>query len=57
MEPYSYVEYADMQLIYGEAHGNASEARRVYSNKFPNRHLPNRKTFERVDRRLRETGK
>jgi hypothetical protein len=57
MEHYSYSEYADMHLIYGQALGNCVEARRIYSDTFPNRLLPDRKTFERVDRSLRETGK
>ena len=56
MEHYSYREYADMLLIYGQALGYWVEARKIYSETFPNRRLPHRKTFERVDRRLRETG-
>lgn len=46
-----------MHLVYGQSLGNALEARRIYAQRFPNRVLPDRKTFERVDRRLRETGK
>ena len=57
MEHYSYREYADMHLIYGQALGNCVEARKNYSETFPNRRLPHRRTFERVERSLRETGK
>ena len=57
MENYSNSEYANMHLIYGQALGNCVEARRIYSDTFPNRRLPHRRTFERVDRSLRETGK
>lgn len=54
---YSFQEYADMHLMYGKANCNSLEARRLYCQQFPDRRLPNRKTFERVDQRLRETGK
>lgn len=57
MANFSSGEYADMQLMYGLAAGNGSEARRLYGEHFPNRVLPNRKTFERVNRRVRETGR
>ena len=53
---FSNEEYADMHLFYGQAMGNAAEARRLYQQHFPNRHIPDRKTFERVDRNLREIG-
>lgn len=54
---FTFAEYADMHLMYGLASCNALEARRLYEERFPNRRIPDRKTFERVDRRLRETGK
>ena len=31
-------------------------AQRIYHQRFPNRRLPDRKTFESLHRRLRETG-
>ena len=49
---FTFAEYADMHLMYGLASCNALEARRLYEERFPDR-----KTFDRVDRRLRETGK
>ena len=57
MQEYSYAEYADMHLIYGEALSNSSKARILYAERFPARILPSQKTFQRVDRSLRETGK
>ena len=38
------------------ANGNASEARRLYIDKYPNRRAPDPRTFSRVHHRLRETG-
>ncbi|KAJ8944098.1 hypothetical protein NQ318_019436, partial [Aromia moschata] len=43
---YTFIEYAYMHLMY--------EARRSYHERFPNRTLPNQKTFQRVDQRLKE---
>jgi hypothetical protein len=56
MAQYSISEYADMHLVYGECLSNSHEAMRRYAERFPNRRHPNRKTFEAVARRLRETG-
>lgn len=53
---YTFIEYADMHLMYGLASCNALEARRLYHDRFPNRTLPDQKTFQRVDQRLRENG-
>ena len=46
----------DMHLLYGLAMCNASKARRLYSEYFPNRRIPNKKTFQRIHERLRETS-
>lgn len=54
---YTNNEYADMHLMYGMASCNASKAQRLYARRYRNRRVPDRKTFERVDQRLRETGK
>jgi hypothetical protein len=56
MDVYTFKEMADMHLIYGRAYGNSREARRLYQESFPQRHLPHRQTFVNTDRRLRETG-
>lgn len=53
---YTFGEMTDMHLCFGLASGNANEARRLYQERFPNRHLPCAKTFSRIDDRLRETG-
>lgn len=54
---YTFSEYADMHLMYGLASCNALEARRLYEERYPNRNIPNQKTFQRLDQRLRETGR
>lgn len=56
MVPFTNKEKAEMHLIYGAADGNGAEAQRMYGERFPNRRLPNRKTFERLHRQLCETG-
>lgn len=53
---YTFSEYADMHLMYGLASCNALEARRLYHERFPDKIIPNHKTFQRVDQRLRENG-
>ncbi|KAK5643932.1 hypothetical protein RI129_007777 [Pyrocoelia pectoralis] len=45
-----------MLLFYGEVHRNVTAAVRRYHETFPNRRIPDRKTFEAIERRLRETG-
>lgn len=35
---------------------NSAEARCLYVNRFPNRHLSDKKTFQRLDERLWDTG-
>lgn len=49
-------EMADMQFVYGEAEGNSREAARIYAVRFPNRIVPDPRTFTAIHRRLRETG-
>ena len=53
---YSNIEYCDMLLMYGEARQNATEARRLYHQQFPQRRLPSDKTIQAVHVRIRETG-
>lgn len=53
---YTNEEMTDMLLVFGYCQGNCLESCRVYSERFPNRRLPNRKTFAAVERRIRETG-
>ncbi|GBM06328.1 hypothetical protein AVEN_121372-1 [Araneus ventricosus] len=54
MLPFTIREKADIRFIYGTANG--SEAQRLYGKRFPNRRLPDRKSFERLHRQLCETG-
>lgn len=49
-------EYADMLVVYGMAHCNGREARRIYQERYPSRRVPNHQTFGSTYRRLRETG-
>lgn len=56
MDDFSNEEYADMHLMYGLAGGNAAQAVRYYVERFQGRRVPDRRTFIRVDRGLRETG-
>ncbi|GBP11268.1 hypothetical protein EVAR_92812_1 [Eumeta japonica] len=56
MAAFTNEEYADIMMAYGRADGNAREARRIYEERFPNRRLPSRSTFQNTYRRLRETG-
>lgn len=56
MVTYTNEEYCDMHFFYGMARGNATEARRLYCEQYPNRQHPNFKTFPAVHNRLREKG-
>lgn len=56
MNNYTDGEMCDMHFVYGVAYGNAAEARRIYQERFPNRQIPNERTFIRIHERLHETG-
>ena len=56
MEHYSSLELADMHLIYGAAGYSVQIAKKMYREKFPNRHHPSRQVFISFSRRMRETG-
>nr|XP_022910075.1 uncharacterized protein LOC111421163 [Onthophagus taurus] len=56
MENYTFGEQTDMLLTLGECLGNSVSAANRYRQKFPNRRTPNRKTFSRIEARLRENG-
>ena len=57
MADFSNAEMTDMVLMYGQALGNLLGAQRLYHETFPERRLPNHKTFAAVKQRLRENGK
>ncbi|GBN85116.1 hypothetical protein AVEN_258295-1 [Araneus ventricosus] len=56
MTTYSNKEKADVHFMYGLANGDALEAERLYRQRFPRRHVTDRKMFERLHRCLCETG-
>lgn len=53
---YSNVEYRDIHFCYGQANGNAEEARRLYIAAYPDRNAPCARTFISIHRRLGEIG-
>jgi hypothetical protein len=56
MKLYTNAEYADTHFVYGFCDGNAAAAAREYQLRHPDRRHPERRVFEAVHRRLRETG-
>jgi hypothetical protein len=56
MATFSNNELTDIVLTYGESQGNAALAQRMYMERFPNRRIPNVRTFLRVVQRLRHHG-
>lgn len=53
---YSYRELADIHFVYGFSNGNAQAARREYQRRFPDRTVPNVRTFIRSHQRLSDYG-
>jgi hypothetical protein len=49
-------EYADIHFVYGFCDGNAAFATSEYQLRYLDRRHPERRVFEAVHRRLRETG-
>jgi hypothetical protein len=49
-------EKTDMVLIYGEAHGHSELARQIYGERFPQKILPNVRTFVNIVQHLRDFG-
>ena len=47
----------DMLLVLGECHQNASQAARIYAERYPERHHPDRRSFSTLCTRLRQTGR
>lgn len=56
MVNFTNAELADMHYTYGLADGNALRARRIYQERYPNRVIPDARTFSSIHRRLQETG-
>ncbi|CAF4895909.1 unnamed protein product [Pieris macdunnoughi] len=57
MATFSNEEYSDMLLVYGKADCVARAAQRMYQERYPNRRVPGRNTYQNTYRRLRETGR
>lgn len=55
-EKFTSEEMASIHFCYGLADGNGNLARRFYSERFPNRRLPDRQVFVDSHRRLMESG-
>ena len=56
MVEYTFAEYTDMILPYGEARGNGRAARHLYQDRFPQRPTPLHTLFAVITQRLRERG-
>jgi hypothetical protein len=56
MEMYTNAEYADIHFVYGFCDDNASAAAREYQLRYPDWTHPERRVFEAVHHRLKETG-
>ena len=52
MVNYSNAEMTAMHYLYGLADGNEKLARRIYQQRYPNRALPDSRTFSNIHRRL-----
>ena len=53
---FCHVEYCDMHFVYGFCNGNAHAAVEEYQRRFPNRRIPSRGVFTRINQILRDTG-
>ena len=53
---FSHVEYCDMNFVYGFCNGNSHAAVEEYQRRFPDRRIPSRDDFTRINQTLRETG-
>jgi len=53
---FSHVEYCDMHFVYGFCDGNARAAVEEYQRRFPDRRIPSRGVFTRINQTLRDTG-
>ena len=53
---FSYVAYCDMHYVYGYCDGNASAAVNECRRPYPERRIPSKRVFTRVEQALRENG-
>lgn len=54
---YTVQEYVDMLLILGECQGSYRAAAVTYVERYPNRQHPHKNVFQRLEHRVRETGR
>jgi hypothetical protein len=53
---FSHVEYCDMHYVYGYCKGNASAAVNEYRRRYPERRIPSKRVFTRVEQSMRDKG-
>jgi len=53
---FSHVEYCDLHFVYGFCNSNACAAVEEYQRRFPDRRIPSRGVFTRINQILRDTG-
>jgi len=53
---FSNVEYCDMHFVYEFCNGNARAAVEEYQRRLPDRRIPSRGVFTRINQTLRDTG-
>src|SRR5215475_14365813 len=53
---FSHAEYCDMHFVYGFCNGNARAAVEEYQRRYPDRRIPSRGVFTRINQTLRDTG-
>ena len=53
---FSHVQHCDMRFVYGFCNGNVHAAVEEYQRRFPDRRIPSRGVFTRINQTLRDTG-
>ena len=53
---FTHVEYCDMHYVCGYCDGNASAAVNEYRRRYPERRIPSKRVFTRVEQSLRNNG-
>jgi len=53
---FSHVQYCDMNFVYGFCNSNAHAAVEDYQRRFPDRRIPSRGVYTRINQTLRDTG-
>ena len=53
---FTHIEYCDMHYVHGYCDGNASAAVNEYRHRYPERRIPSKRVFTRVEQSLRDNG-